>query len=189
MTVKPRYTAADLETFPEDNARREVIGGELFLPPAPNTDHQRASRMLLWIIEAHLQSLDEVPGEVFTAPFDVVLGLDGVQPDLFYISNDRSHFITQKNVAGPPDWVIEILSSDGKHDLETKRSLYQRSGVIAYWAVDLDAERVYAWDWCSGTEQIFERDAKATVSVLPGLEINLSSLFAKLEVLRGALRS
>jgi hypothetical protein len=43
MTVKVRYTATDLELFPEDNVRREVIGGELFMPPAltPNTNASR----------------------------------------------------------------------------------------------------------------------------------------------------
>jgi Uma2 family endonuclease len=188
MTVKPRYTAADLEAFPEDNVRREVIGGELFVPPVPDPYHQRASMILGWMIESHLQSMLEPPGLIFTAPFDVTLGLDGVQPDLVYVSNDRLHYITDKKVAGPPDWAIEILLSNRKYDLDTKHSLYRRSGVIAYWAVDLVAERVHAWDWRSGTEKTFERDAKATVSVLPGLEIDLSSLFAKIEALRRTIR-
>jgi Uma2 family endonuclease len=189
MNVKVRYTAADLESFPDDGLRREVIGGELFMPPAPSPFHQRALRILLWEIEAHLHTFNEPTGEVFIAPLDVILGLDGVQPDLSYISNDRAHFITAKNVAGPPDWAIEILSTDRKYDLETKRSLYERSGVIAYWAVDLESERVHTWEWRSGTQAVLERDATATVSVLPGLKISLSELFDKIEALRRAVRS
>jgi Uma2 family endonuclease len=189
MTLKVRYTAADLESFPDDGLRREVIGGELFMPPAPSPAHQRASRILVRQIENHLETFDSPPGEVFYAPLSVILGLDGVEPDVFYISNDRAHFITDKNVAGPPDWAIEILSTDRKYDLETKHSLYQRSGVIAYWAVDLESERVYTWEWRSGAEAVLERDATATVSVLPGLEIALSDLFDKIEALRRAVRS
>lgn len=189
MTVKVRYTAADLESFPDDGLRREVIGGELYVPPAPNPFHQRASTILIWMIESHLQSFPESPGLVFAASLDVTLGLDGVQPDVVYVSNDRAHFITDKKVAGPPDWAIEILSSDRKYDLETKRSLFERSGVIAYWAVDLEAEHVHAWEWRSGTSSVLERDAVARVSVLPGFEIALSGFFDKIEALRRTIRS
>jgi Uma2 family endonuclease len=131
------------------------------------------------MIEQHLRSFDVPPGEVFYAPFDVILGLDGVQPDLLYISSDRAHFITAKNAAGPPDWIIEILSSDRKHDLETKRSLYQRSGVIVYWVVDPTTRTIHVWDWHSGTETIIEGDAMAAVRVLPGLQVPLERVFEK----------
>jgi Uma2 family endonuclease len=45
MTTQPRtsgLTYADLETFPEDNFRRELIDGELIVTAAPNTRHQSA---------------------------------------------------------------------------------------------------------------------------------------------------
>jgi hypothetical protein len=35
---KTQYTYADLERFPEDNLRREIIDGDLIVtPPRPNT--------------------------------------------------------------------------------------------------------------------------------------------------------
>ena len=37
---------------------------------------------------------------------------------------------------GVPDLVIEILSSDEKHDLVTKKNLYEKFGVTEYWIID-----------------------------------------------------
>jgi hypothetical protein len=36
---KTRYTYDDLETFPEDRLRREIIDGELIVTAAPSTRH------------------------------------------------------------------------------------------------------------------------------------------------------
>ena len=38
---KTRYTYADLERFPQDNLRREIIDGELVVTAAPATRHQQ----------------------------------------------------------------------------------------------------------------------------------------------------
>jgi Uma2 family endonuclease len=45
------------------------------------------------------------------AQCDVVLSEeDIVQPDIFFISKEREHIITEMNIQGAPDLVIEILS-------------------------------------------------------------------------------
>ena len=46
-------------------------------------------------------------------------------------------FLTSKNLQGPPDLVIEILSPSTKsRDMRLKRALYERVGVREYWIVD-----------------------------------------------------
>jgi hypothetical protein len=35
-----RWTSADLDLFPEDNKRREIIGGELYVSKMPSAPHQ-----------------------------------------------------------------------------------------------------------------------------------------------------
>ena len=68
----------------------------------------------------------------WVAPFDVVLSdNDVVQPDVLFISRARADRITDANVQGAPDLVIEILSpSTAERDLEDKHELYGRHGVL-----------------------------------------------------------
>lgn len=46
-TAKRRLTWSELLDWPEDNLRRELIGGELFVTPAPVLRHQRVVRELV----------------------------------------------------------------------------------------------------------------------------------------------
>ena len=73
---------------------------------------------------------------------------DVVQPDLLFVSNERAHIITDENVQGAPDLVVEILSpSTAERDKTFKRSLYAKHGVKEYWLVDTDAETVTVLVW------------------------------------------
>ncbi len=50
-------------------------------------------------------------GEVYFAPFDVVLSdNDTVQPDLLFVSKERLHIVAGDDVQGAPDLVMEIRS-------------------------------------------------------------------------------
>ena len=55
-------------------------------------------------------------------------------PDLLYLSRERARFLTEKNLQGPPDLVIEILSPSTRlRDERLKRELYERVAVQEYW--------------------------------------------------------
>ena len=92
-----------------DDKRYELLNGDLMMVPAPNRKHQ-------WVLGRLHIELDRFTqehglGEVYVAPFDVVLSdTDVVQPDLLFISRAREHTINDENVRGAPDLVIEILS-------------------------------------------------------------------------------
>jgi Uma2 family endonuclease len=77
-------------------------------------------------------------GEVFVAPFDVVLSeFDVVEPDLLYISKARANVLTSKNVQGAPNLVVEVLSEGTeKRDRTIKLELYGKFGVDEYWTID-----------------------------------------------------
>lgn len=138
-TVKLTY--ADYCNTPDDE-RYELLDGDLVMTPAPREAHQRVLMNLSYLL---FQAVKETnAGRVYAAPFDVVLSdTDVVQPDLLFISNEREYIITEENVQGAPDLVVEILSpSTADRDLAIKRDLYARHGVREYWIVDTDARTV-----------------------------------------------
>ena len=123
-----KFTYDDLASFPEDGKRHELVDGEHYVTPAPNTRHQRISMRLTRALLLHLEK--HPVGELLAAPFDVVLSdLDVVEPDLLFVSSENLQRITDKNAQGPPDLVIEVLSeSSRKHDEVRKRKLYDQIG-------------------------------------------------------------
>jgi Uma2 family endonuclease len=141
-----KLTYDDFVLFPDDGKRHELIDGEHYVTPSPNTRHQTIVGTLHFLIRTHLET--HPIGRIFIAPFDVVFSdFDVVEPDLLYVSNARlAGVLTPANVQGAPDFVIEIGSpGTRKRDETIKRHLYERFGVSEYWIVDpeLDLIRVY----------------------------------------------
>ena len=176
-----KLTYADYVRFPDDGLRHEIIDGEHYVTPSPATQHQRIVRNLLYLIQSHLEM--QPLGEVFCAPFDALLSeFDIVVPDLIYLSNERSQFLTSKNLQGPPDLVIEILSpSTRSRDKRLKHALYERVGVTEYWVVDpeLDLVEVHrrAAERFAPAIRV-NRPSVLTTPLLPGLELPLDRVLA-----------
>jgi len=176
-----KLTYADYLRFPDDGLRHEIIDGEHYVTPSPATRHQRISRNLLHLIQTYLDT--HQIGEVFAAPFDALLSdFDVVVPDLLYLSNERSRFLTSKNLQGPPDLVIEILSPSTKsRDMRLKRDLYERVGVREYWVVDSDQDRVEIFRRTAdsfGPALIISRTGIITTPLLPDFELPLDRALA-----------
>ena len=174
-----RFTYEDYRNTPEDK-RYELIDGELLLVPAPRTAHQRISAKIQFSVTSFV--IEQSLGEVFDAPFDVVLSnTDVLQPDILFVSNDRTEIITEDNIQGAPDLVIEILSpSTADRDRTFKASLYALHGVAEYWIVDPDTQIIEVFTL---GDQGFERLATytgeelLTSPTLEGFELNLTEVF------------
>ena len=180
-TPSVKFTYDDLLNFPNDGKRHEIIDGEHYVTPSPNTKHQTICTNLTVVLGTYLKH--HPVGAVFVAPFDVVLSdLDVVEPDLLYISRERAGMLTDQHVRGAPDLVVEILSpGTRKTDEVTKRKLYERFDVREYWVVDpeLDTFKVYR-----RSEATFARVAELgadsgetlTTPLLPGLAVSLKEI-------------
>jgi Uma2 family endonuclease len=175
-----KLTYADYALFPDDGLRHEIIGGDHYVTPSPATRHQRISRNLLYLIQSYLET--HPIGEIFSAPFDVLLSeRDVVVPDLIYLSNERAHFLTAKNLQGPPDLVVEIISPGTRsRDRELKRALYGRVGAQEYWLVDPEQDAVDVYRSPGGFHYPirYARTDTLTTPVLPGLEPSLDRVLA-----------
>jgi len=83
-----KLTYDDFVLFPDDGKRHELIDGEHYVTPSPNTKHQGVCGNLHWLMRSHLQ--EHPLGRLFFAPFDVVFSaFDVVEPDLLYMSRER----------------------------------------------------------------------------------------------------
>ena len=136
MPVDIRLTYEDFCCLPNDGKRYEIIDGELFVTPSPFRPHQRVVTRLTRYLSTFVE--ENELGEVFVAPFDVVFSrFDVVEPDLLYVSKGRLSVLTEKNVQGAPDLVVEVLSpSTAETDRTIKLKLYARYGVQEHWIID-----------------------------------------------------
>jgi Uma2 family endonuclease len=113
------WTDDDYLALPEGGPLRyEVIDGEVYMPPASNIRHQRVISNLHFHFRTFLNR--QPIGEVFLSPCDVIFShtpLEYVEPDLVFVSKERSSIVTERNIQGSPDIVVEILLEYGKSDL------------------------------------------------------------------------
>ena len=66
-------------------------------------------------------------GEVFLGPLDVVFSRwTALEPDLLFVGEDRASIVTEENIQGAPDLVVEVLSRGNEtYDRETKMRAYE----------------------------------------------------------------
>jgi Uma2 family endonuclease len=179
-----RLTYDDFVLFPDDGKRHEIIDGEHYVTPSPNLRHQDLVGRLHVEIALYLRTNPRA-GRVFLSPLDVVLShYDVVEPDLLFVAGDQSAIMTEKNIQGPPALVVEVLSkSTRKRDAQTKRRLFERTGVREYWLVDpeLDTVQVFRPSPEGRLARVAELSAEEgeslTTPLLPGCAIDLRELF------------
>jgi Uma2 family endonuclease len=178
-----KLTYDDFLLFPDDGKRHELIDGEHYVTPSPASKHQR----IVWNLNGLLYNyLQEHPvGKAFSAPLDVVFSqFDVVEPDLLFVSAERAgKVLTEKNIQGAPDLVVEIGSPvTRKRDETTKRRLYERFGVAEYWIIDPEIDTIKVYRRISDRyERVAELALEArdtlTTPLLRGLTLPLSKIF------------
>jgi Uma2 family endonuclease len=179
---KIKFTVADYMTAPEDR-RYQLLDGEMIVAPSPTTRHQTICIKLATELFQFVSQNDL--GQVFSAPYDVVLSNhDVAQPDILFVSNRRSHIVTAANIQGAPDLIVEVLSpGTQQYDRGYKRTLYARHGVREYWLVDPDAETVEVLveggDAGLTPAAAYGRADTLVSPLLPGLSLNLSRVFSR----------
>lgn len=173
-----RMNYADYVKIPADGRRHEIIEGEWYMTPAPDVGHQRVSGKLERLLDEHVTRLGL--GEVFHAPIDVVLSdADIVQPDIIFVSSERKAIITEPNIQGAPDLVIEILSpSTAAIDRGRKLALYERAGAREYWLADPAAGLFEIREFASPRRtRVYSGTQSFESALLPGLTVRLADVF------------
>jgi len=175
-------TYEDYRHLPNDGKRYEILEGELFVSPAPKTKHQIVSVNLAAILHSHVRK--HKLGRMLAAPADVVLSRTNVvQPDLLFISNPRLKILTEQNVQGAPDLIVEILSEfTEEQDRTLKMQIYARHGVREYWLIHPERETVEVYELDDKLRiflhrATYQRDETLSSTLFPKLTIKLSTLW------------
>ena len=179
MRISTQFTYEDLQHIPQDRNRYEIVEGDLLVARAPNTLHQTIVLNLGGDLRQHVRK--HRLGRVFIAPYDIVFSPSTVlEPDLIFVSNARLHIIGKKNLSGPPDLVVEVLSESTAHvDREVKSKQYARYGVPELWLLDARGETIEIFRLGQGGYELVERLTFAdtlTSPLFPGLRLAVSSL-------------
>jgi Uma2 family endonuclease len=178
-----KLTYEDYALIPDDGRRHEILDGDHVMSPAPRTKHQRVVGALYADLYRHVR--DHGLGEVFVAPFDVLLTEhDIVQPDLCFVPVDRRMIVNEMNCEGVPTLMVEVISpSTRRRDLVDKRKLYERRGVAEYWVADpaVDSVQVFRPDADGRYARVAELTAEAedvlTSPLFPDWRLALADLF------------
>ena len=123
-------------------------------------------------------------GRAFVAPFDVFLSdNDVVQPDVFFVANDRLKALQDDGVHGAPDLVIEVLSpSTAQLDKKSKRRVYAQAGVKEMWLVDPSLLQIQRYDFAQDTAkpvQLIEENETFSTPLLPDLTLSAAEIFKR----------
>ena len=122
--------ADDLDDFPEDGHRYELVDELLLVSSAPSEEHQVMVGNLLVLLSLTAPSTMRV----LTAPVDVrFTPTRQLQPDLLV----RAGRHLGRPRTDVPLLAVEVLSpGTRRHDLELKREVYAAGGVPSYWVCD-----------------------------------------------------
>lgn len=175
---QPLLSHADYLRLPDD-LRGEVIDGVFYVTPSPKLRHQQVlNRINVQLVNW----LDAHPGlgQAYIAPMDVILHPDlpanVVQPDLMYISTERSA-ILQDWVRGAPDLIVEVVSPTSiARDTVTKRNKYVAAGVKEYWLVFPEEQAIEVVTGMGQSRLVSVGEGLET-PLLPGFTLDTARVF------------
>ena len=175
----PRYTVHDLERFPDDGNRYELLAGMLLVTPAPRAAHQIVANR----IQTRLTVLLEWPGHArVVGPGAIVVPpATQLQPDILVYP---ARFSPQTDWAKVTEhWLaVEILSRSSRmYDREVKRAAYLALGVPELWLVDYHDRSVEVWR-SRGAPEVVRDAIRWHVPILELIAVvDLAEVFAGLE--------
>jgi Uma2 family endonuclease len=179
-SVKVVLTYQDYAALPDDGRRYEIHDGELSVTPAPGRTHQFVVLRLGAALDAHVTARGL--GEVYIAPFDVILAdTTIVQPDIIFVANDRLAIFSERGAEGAPTLAIEVLSpSTTRIDRNRKRELYARHAAPHYWIVDPERRVIEVYRLVAGAYDVpdtFGDDSLTDLPPFEGLRLDPRSLW------------
>ena len=137
---KKVWTLDELHSLPDDGNKYELIDGELFVTPAPSTDHEEVLARLTRLLDPFVAA--NGLGYVYHPRSVVQFKGSEVEPDLMVRKPGPSPK-TRWEQMPTPTLVVEVSSpTTWRRDREHKKGFYENVGIPEYWVVDLEERSV-----------------------------------------------
>jgi Uma2 family endonuclease len=137
----PRYTLQDLDSFPDDGNRYELVDGILLVTPAPLLPHDVVVMRLIRTLNLYFGP----EPAAWVSGHGVVEVMPNVhmEPDVLVMPAGST--IPENWLAVPGWWLAVEVSGRGSriYDREFKRPAYLRAGVREVWRADLKERCVF----------------------------------------------
>ncbi len=176
----PSYTLDDLEQFPDDGNRYELLDGFLLVTPAPLLPHDVVTMRLTERLMAYLRPGNH--GVVFTRGAVQIAPNTHLEPDVLVIPPlDR---VPQRWLALSEFWLAVEVSGTGSrvYDRDFKGPAYLRLAVPVYWRVDLRDQCVYVSERGVDVERpVHDQLSWCAPGVDTPLVIDVPALFAGID--------
>jgi Uma2 family endonuclease len=165
--LHPPKTLLEVYRMLPEGTRAELINDQLFMSPAPTSAHQRT----IFKITGQMYVLLEknAIGELYPSPIDVFLDdkKNACQPDLVFVLNKNLKVVKRDGIYGAPDLIIEVLSpGTEKFHKETKKKIYEKSGVKEYWIIDPDTKECKGYQLKNSKYILFSQEKTKFTSAL-----------------------
>lgn len=173
-------TTAEYLQTPEAVVPQELVFGEFRVADAPFVPHQRLVGDWFRALDAHVRA--NGLGEILLSPTDVVLDDPRalvVQPDLLYVSKERSEIVGDQ-VWGVPDLVVEVLSPNPRiGKLGERLGWFAEYGVGECWLIHQHERRVDVLRFGQGemaSRTSFARNEPVVSAALPAFRGSFDSV-------------
>lgn len=166
-----RWKRADLDRFPDDGHRRELVDGQLLVSPLARRRHQAVVGRLT--VALHMWC-DHHHGIVYPGVNVDLSEETHLEPDVVWSSD------TDESGQGfdvTPEVIVEVgAPSTHRYDRGIKRERYLTSGAREVWLVDLERDEVEVHRAGAGEPIVLRRGDTLTSPVLPGFTAAVDDL-------------
>ena len=158
----------------------EWVEGEVIPLMTASDRHQDLVRWLIAILSIFVETYDL--GWLRSAPFNMHLPhlKRGREPDILFVTAERSHIVQPTYLAEAADLVIEIISPESvDRDRHQKFIEYETAGVPEYWLIEPEAQQAefYQLDATGQYRRIDLDDGIFRSTVLPDFWLKVAWLW------------